>query len=284
MAWDAFISHATEDKKDFVKELAHKLSSAGLKIWYDEFSLKAGDSLSKSIDQGLGNSNFGVVIISPYFVTKGYTDYELRSLINREIGYKKVILPIWHNISKEEVQQFSHFLADKFALNTSTASIDELVSKLIEIVRPDIFENLQRHLLFQKMINEGEKKISTEYEKFNSILFHPELPNEIINRIGLFHRVIGTASGISLERTIENFKRDLHPEKELLVWEAMSITFLEITENYKLYDNDSQAEVFKILLGYTMGISPTETRFASDKALYTILDSLKKHYPTSSKK
>ena len=55
MQWDVFISHATEDKKDFVAGLVHKLNSTGAKVWYDEFSLKVGDSLSKSLDQGLSN-------------------------------------------------------------------------------------------------------------------------------------------------------------------------------------------------------------------------------------
>lgn len=283
MIWDIFISHATEDKKDFVKALANKLLSGGVKVWYDEFSLKVGDSLSKTLDQGLINSNFGVVVISPAFITKGWTDYELQSFINREVGYKKVILPIWHNITKEEVQKYSPFLANKFALNTATSSLDEIALKVVEVARPDIFENLQRHLLFEKLISKGETKVSTKYEKFHSIIFHPELPNEMVNRIGLMHRILGEVSGIPLKKTIENFKKDMHPERELSIWEAMAIAFLEITENYKLSTTESQKEVFKILLGYTMGIAPTETRFASDDALYTILDSLKKHYPSSQK-
>jgi len=47
--WDAFISHATEDKDRFVRPLAHALTTLGAKVWYDEFSLKLGDSLSASM-------------------------------------------------------------------------------------------------------------------------------------------------------------------------------------------------------------------------------------------
>jgi hypothetical protein len=283
MLWDVFISHASEDKKEFVKPLANKLIAAGLKIWYDEFSLKVGDSLSKKLDEGLADSNFGVIVISQSFISKGWTDYELRSFINREVGYKKVILPVWHNITKEEVQKFSPFLADKYALNTSVSSLDEISLKIIEVARPDIFENLQRHLLFEKLVREGERKTTTDYDLFQSIVYHSKLPNEILNRIELFHKVIGNASGISLKKTVENFKRDLHPERELLVWEAIAVSFLDITRNHSLSGKEIEAEIFRILLGYTMGIAPTETRFAHDKALYTILNSLKKHYPSPPK-
>jgi hypothetical protein len=44
-----------------VKPLAEVLDSLYVKTWYDKFSLELGDSLIRSIDKGLTNSNFGVV-------------------------------------------------------------------------------------------------------------------------------------------------------------------------------------------------------------------------------
>ena len=51
--WDAFISHAHEDKADFVADLARELTERGLSIWYDDDVLEIGDSVRKAIDQGL---------------------------------------------------------------------------------------------------------------------------------------------------------------------------------------------------------------------------------------
>lgn len=277
MEWDVFISHATEDKANFVKELAQKLSSAGAKVWYDEFTLKVGDSLSKMLDQGLINSHFGVIVISPFFISKGWTDYELRSFINREVGYKKVILPIWHNITKTEVQGFSPFLADKFALNTSNSSLDEIALKILEVVRPDIFENLQRHIIYENLVKSGKPKISTPEDVFHSIVFHPKLSSELTNRIRLFHNILGKISKIPLNKTIENFKRDMHPERELKVWEALAVSYSEIIQKHKIENPEAQEEVYTILLGFSMGIVPKETRFANDCALDTILNTLKKY-------
>jgi hypothetical protein len=126
-------------------------------------------------------------------------------------------------------------------------------------------------LQYEKIIREGEKRLSTPDDVFHSILFHPKLPVDITNRIELMHKILGKPSGIPLKKTIENFKRDMHPEKELKIWEAMAVAFLEIVETYKIEATDAKAEVFKLLLGYSMGIPPTETRFASDGALFKIL-------------
>ena len=55
--WDVFISHASEDKEEFVRPLAHLLEERGFKVWYDEFTIKPGDRISASISKGLANSN-----------------------------------------------------------------------------------------------------------------------------------------------------------------------------------------------------------------------------------
>lgn len=81
--FDVFISHASEDKNAVVRPLAHALSSGGLKVWYDEFELKIGDSLRRKIDTGLAKSRFGVIVLSRSFFGKGWTNYELDGLVTR---------------------------------------------------------------------------------------------------------------------------------------------------------------------------------------------------------
>ena len=72
--YDVFISHASEDKDDnqddIVRSLATALINQGLRVWYDEFSLKIGDSLRQKIDKGLASSLFS-------FISKGWANYEL---------------------------------------------------------------------------------------------------------------------------------------------------------------------------------------------------------------
>jgi TIR domain len=59
MLYDVFISHASEDKDGFVRLLAGQLKERRIEVWYEEFSLRPGDSLRQSIDQGLSKSRYG---------------------------------------------------------------------------------------------------------------------------------------------------------------------------------------------------------------------------------
>lgn len=135
--FDAFISHATEDKEDLVRPLAEKLIERGFNIWYDEFQLKVGDSLRRNIDRGLAASRFGIVVLSPSFFAKNWPQYELDGLVAREMEGQKVILPLWHKVSKNEVIAYSPSLADKVALNTAVYAVDELAVELSTVLRVD---------------------------------------------------------------------------------------------------------------------------------------------------
>lgn len=130
--WDIFISHASEDKEDFVRPLADSLHRSGLRVWYDDFTLKVGDSLRRSIDHGLAKSRYGVVVISPNFLKKKWPQVELDGLVAREIK-EKVILPVWHNIDADEVRSYSPTLADRMAVSSSKG-IDEVTRQLMQAI------------------------------------------------------------------------------------------------------------------------------------------------------
>lgn len=133
--FDVFISHASEDKDEVVRPLAEALKTGGLDVWFDEFELKIGDSLRQKIDRGLAKSRFGVVVLSGDFFRKGWTNYELDGLVTRAVSGEQVLLPIWHNITKAEVIDYSPSLADKLARNTATHTVEEIAEEIIEVIR-----------------------------------------------------------------------------------------------------------------------------------------------------
>ncbi len=135
--YDLFISHASEDKEDFVRPLAETLEGLGVRVWYDEFALRVGDSLRRSIDLGLVKSRFGTVILSSSFFSKNWPQYELDAMVAKEMEGHKMILPIWHKVTKSEVINFSPALADKVALNTSLNSIQEIAEQLADVILAD---------------------------------------------------------------------------------------------------------------------------------------------------
>jgi len=133
--FDVFISHASEDKNDVVRPLATALQSAGLKVWYDEFELRIGDSLRRKIDMGLARSRFGLVVFSKAFFKKNWTNYELDGLVTKAVTGEQVLLPIWHNVTKQEVISYSPSLADKLARSTATHTVEEIAKEIVDVIR-----------------------------------------------------------------------------------------------------------------------------------------------------
>ena len=136
--YDFFICHASEDKDDFVRELAELLSAKGAKVWYDEFTLTVGKRLRREIDRGLVNSRFGIVVVSDHFFAKEWPQRELDGLLSLDNQEESRILPIWHKVTKDEVTRHSPTLADIIALNTGVQSTEDIVDKLLSIIEPAI--------------------------------------------------------------------------------------------------------------------------------------------------
>lgn len=133
--WDAFISHASEDKVTVAVPLAELLAAKGLKIWIDKQQIKIGDSLREKIEHGLTQSRFGIVILSPAFLDKHWTTQELNGLSALEVDGDKVILPVWHNIRRQDLTQRASMLAGRLATRTSDGLdgvADQLAAEILD--------------------------------------------------------------------------------------------------------------------------------------------------------
>lgn len=129
--WDVFVCHASEDKAAFVRPLAERLHAEGLSVWYDDFTISIGDSLRRKIDDGLAKSRYGVVVLSHAFFAKHWPQRELDGLDAREADGRKVILPVWLNVDREDVVGYSPVLADRLAAKASDG-LDKVVAQLLE--------------------------------------------------------------------------------------------------------------------------------------------------------
>jgi TIR domain len=134
LRYDAFLSHASEDKAAIAGPLYRALTKAGVSVWYDEAVLTIGDSLRRKIDQGLTRCRYGIVILSPKFFKKNWSQWELDGLVAKEnASGEKAILPVWHKITKTQVANYSPTLADRLAGN-SKEGIPALVRKIREAI------------------------------------------------------------------------------------------------------------------------------------------------------
>lgn len=143
---DVFISYASEDRDTVAKPLALLLTALGIRVWFDQFDLKIGDSLRRKIDEGLARCRHGIVILSPSFFGKHYTNRELNGLAQREVDGTNVILPVWVGVDENQVRQFSAPLADRIAGRWEDG-IDTVVIKLAQVIKPEALRALEKRQL-----------------------------------------------------------------------------------------------------------------------------------------
>lgn len=133
---DVFLCHAWDDRKDSAKQLHDLLESKGVSVWFSEKDVLLGSSLLREIDKGLVKSRVGIVLVTPAFLKRvrgeGIADKELSALLARDL-----LVPIVHNTTFDELRDVSPLLGSRSGLSTAEDSVEEIASKLAELVTID---------------------------------------------------------------------------------------------------------------------------------------------------
>ncbi len=133
---DVFLCHAWDDRKDAAKELHDMLVSKGVSVWFSEKDVLLGSSLLREIDKGLAKSRVGIVLVTPLFLKRikgeGIADKELSALLARDL-----LVPIVHNTTFDDLREVSPLLGSRSGLSTIEDSMEEVASKLAELVTPE---------------------------------------------------------------------------------------------------------------------------------------------------
>ena len=124
--YDVFISHASEDKKDFVQPLVEALQDAGIRVWYDALELEWGKSLRGQIDNGIKRSKYAILVLSKHFFAKKWPQRELDGILTKEDVTGAAPLPIWYNVTQEDVYNFSPTLAGLYSMTNARHSIADI--------------------------------------------------------------------------------------------------------------------------------------------------------------
>jgi len=160
--YDVFLSHASEDKLSVAAPLAAELERRRVVVWLDEQQLRLGDSLSERIDEGLSRARFGVVVLSHAFFAKRWPRRELDGLVSRETALgQKVILPVWHGLTHEQVMSYSPMLAGKLAVDTAAG---------IGAVAGQIHEALQASVERTSMMRSGPLVVGAQGDRDEIVL------------------------------------------------------------------------------------------------------------------
>lgn len=197
--------------------------------------------------------------MSPSFFKKKWAPRELGGLVAKSTRGPSGgrVLPIWHNITERQLIRHSPTLADVKALSTSSASIDVIALKVAEIARPDLYEYFRRWALFDSKIATAKLERVPIASLNEGPIVHAELPKSMIVRIRLVHEALRDVLARDIDRSVDAFKRDVQPERDLRVWERLATTYLLVTGSGNWPDPRRKA-LYRALLAAVGGFSAEE--------------------------
>jgi hypothetical protein len=250
-----FISHASEDKNAIVRPLATELERLSVKVWYDEFSLKLGDSLSVSIDKGLKESRFGLLVLSKSFLCKNWPEYEYRSLLTRQIDGENVILPLWYGVTKEDVKGYSLFLADIMSFLVSEDNLAVATLAILRVIRPDIWQGIRMGNVLRKAIEKAEPVLIKRSQLKMATSKQSQLTRQQIVRSKAIYYGIGRHLNLSFDKYVDNYELDMVPERELQSWEIMNASYFEMLDRHPDATERDKKDYFNVLIALSMGMN-----------------------------
>lgn len=133
---DVFISYTHADSKEVAKLLGEELTSIGLDVWLDDIEMSIGSSIRESIDDGLSQSDYGVVILSESYF-EGTSEWELNGLVEKHTNEEDVILPLWYGVDYDYVYQQSPSLADLIAEKVDKENVQSVAASIYQVVKEE---------------------------------------------------------------------------------------------------------------------------------------------------
>src|SRR6266567_4599763 len=133
--FDVFVCYSHRDKK-LVEIIAETLKQRGVNVWYDEWEMRPGSVLHRSILKGIENADYFLVIISENSINSSWVEYELSSAMIEEIEkqHVKVIPSIAGNI---EYKQLPSDLRAKYCLDfRNLLAFLKSIDALVDLVKP----------------------------------------------------------------------------------------------------------------------------------------------------
>jgi len=131
--YDSFLSYARIDGAEVAGELRSNLESLGVAVWFDEVAIVPGRSQSLQMDAGLRKARSGIALLTPaYLAGRFWTERELGALLSKE-----TLIPVLHNVTFEDVKQYSGILPDLAGFTTKQDSIADIAKKIAAAVLID---------------------------------------------------------------------------------------------------------------------------------------------------
>jgi small GTP-binding protein len=128
--YDVFLSHSAKDKS-IVRDIAERLKKDGIKVWFDEWVLKPGDSIPAKIEEGLEHSRVLVLCMSANAFCSDWAQLESGTFRFRDpLNKERRFLPL-----RLDDAPIKGSLAQFLYINWLPADREQEYAKLLEVCR-----------------------------------------------------------------------------------------------------------------------------------------------------
>ncbi|MCS8581809.1 toll/interleukin-1 receptor domain-containing protein [Latilactobacillus curvatus] len=133
--YDVFISYVQSDSLEYVDKLEQALKQKNIEVWRDKSDMVIGQSMTQAIENGLVKSKLAIVVLSPNYLCKYWTNFELDGIFSKQgLTGEQMILPIWNNVSAEDIAKKRPSLANLLAWNVSTDTIENISTSVANLL------------------------------------------------------------------------------------------------------------------------------------------------------
>ena len=131
--YDIFVSYTREDS-GFARRLVEALRSRNISVWYDRGELRLGDTVLRHIEDGLENSDFFLLLLSPEYLKKPWSQFETGVALGRR--GKSHILPVFlKHIDRAELARFAPLVVDTAGIDADKHSLEEIATMISDAVK-----------------------------------------------------------------------------------------------------------------------------------------------------
>jgi len=137
--YDVFVSYAKGDS-DFAKSLVKALKARNISVWYDQGELRLGDSVLRNVEDGLEHSDFFLLLLSPEYFKKPWTEFERGVALGR--GGKNRILPVFlKRFEPKELAKIAPSIAEAMGIEADNYSLEEIATMVSNVIKSQNEEN-----------------------------------------------------------------------------------------------------------------------------------------------
>src|SRR5215210_2449207 len=129
--YDVFLSHSAKDKA-VVRSIAKRLREDGLRVWFDEWEIRSGESISAKTEEGLEHSRVLVLCMSAHAFGSDWPTLESQTLrFRNQLNKEHRFIPL-----RLDEAPFIGSLAPFLYINWLPDGRDKEYAKLLEACRP----------------------------------------------------------------------------------------------------------------------------------------------------